>query len=183
MQKTLCGATRLTRSFNLAPVLRQYFSTARLSWMNSYKVLGVDRNSSDEQIRAAYIALSKIYHPDNDPSNPDLPSRFIEIKEAYDALGTIQRRRSYEAMIRSNDAMNYNMMRTQQYQHFARNSRDHGHHWKPEREGDVSDTVWKLSLRGRTFNVRPFALWATLFIVLLSWLVLTLIIYLLLLIF
>lgn len=57
--------------------------------MDPYKVLGVNRDATQEEIRAAYLALVKKYHPDRyqDPSLKDLADeRLKEINEAYDLL-------------------------------------------------------------------------------------------------
>ena len=54
-----------------------------------YKVLGVDKNASPEEIKQAYRKLAKKYHPDNYANNPlsDLAEeKFKEINEAYDAI-------------------------------------------------------------------------------------------------
>ncbi len=55
-----------------------------------YKVLGVSKKASDEEIKAAYRELVKKYHPDNyDASNPlrDLANeKMQEINEAYDEI-------------------------------------------------------------------------------------------------
>ena len=54
-----------------------------------YKVLGVDKNASPEEIKKVYRALAKKYHPDNYANNPlsDLAEeKFKEINEAYEAL-------------------------------------------------------------------------------------------------
>lgn len=54
-----------------------------------YKVLGVDRNASDDDIKEAYRKLAKKYHPDNYSDNPlsDLAQeKMQEINEAYDAI-------------------------------------------------------------------------------------------------
>ena len=54
-----------------------------------YKVLGVDRNASDDQIKAAYRELVKKYHPDSYVNNPlaDLASeKMKEINEAYSQI-------------------------------------------------------------------------------------------------
>ena len=54
-----------------------------------YSVLGVDRNATDDQIKAAYRELARKYHPDNYGDNPlsDLASeKMKEINEAYDAI-------------------------------------------------------------------------------------------------
>ena len=54
-----------------------------------YEVLGVSKNASDEEIKNAYRALARKYHPDNYVDNPlsDLASeKMKEINDAYDAI-------------------------------------------------------------------------------------------------
>lgn len=62
-----------------------------------YEVLGVSRNASQEQIKAAYRELVKKYHPDNYRNNPLeglAKEKMQEINEAYDMLtGTGQQAR------------------------------------------------------------------------------------------
>lgn len=57
--------------------------------MNPYKVLGVSENATQEEIRAAYLALVKKYHPDKYTDNPlkELAGeKFKEINQAYEML-------------------------------------------------------------------------------------------------
>lgn len=54
-----------------------------------YKILGVQENATDEDIKRAYRKLSKEYHPD---VNPQGAERFKEIAEAYENIGTAERR-------------------------------------------------------------------------------------------
>ena len=54
-----------------------------------YKILGVQENSNDDDIKKAYRKLSKEYHPD---VNPNGAERFKEIAEAYDNIGTKEKR-------------------------------------------------------------------------------------------
>ena len=50
-----------------------------------YKVLGILPSAAEALIRAAYRALSQIYHPDKNQS-PDAERRMREINEAYSVL-------------------------------------------------------------------------------------------------
>ena len=57
--------------------------------MNPYKVLGVSETASQEEIRAAYLALVKKYHPDKYTDNPlkELAGEKLkEINQAYEML-------------------------------------------------------------------------------------------------
>lgn len=54
-----------------------------------YRVLGVSRNASDEQIKKAYRTLSRKYHPDaniNNPNKEQAEERFKEVQQAYDQI-------------------------------------------------------------------------------------------------
>jgi len=56
---------------------------------NPYDVLGVSRNASDEEIKNAYRALARKYHPDANVNNPlaDLAEeKYKEVQEAYDLI-------------------------------------------------------------------------------------------------
>ncbi len=61
-----------------------------------YSILGVQRGASAEEIRKAYRALARQYHPDVN-TTPDAQRRFTEIQEAYDVLSDDERRREYDA--------------------------------------------------------------------------------------
>lgn len=51
-----------------------------------YEVLGVSRNATDEEIKKAYRALAKKYHPDVNPGDKNAEAKMKEINAAYDAI-------------------------------------------------------------------------------------------------
>ncbi|XP_021563910.1 vascular endothelial growth factor B [Carlito syrichta] len=68
---------------------------------NYYELLGVHPDASTEEVKRAFFTKSKELHPDRDPGNPALHSRFVELSEAYRVLSREQSRRSYDRQLRS----------------------------------------------------------------------------------
>lgn len=60
-----------------------------------YKILGVKRDASAEQIKKAYRALAKKHHPDKNPG-PESEDKFKELSEAYSVLGDENQRKKYD---------------------------------------------------------------------------------------
>ena len=58
-----------------------------------YKILGVDKKSTKDEIKKAYRSLSKKFHPD---VNPEGGERFKQIAEAYDVLSDDKKRQQYD---------------------------------------------------------------------------------------
>ena len=60
-----------------------------------YKVLGVTKDDSQEDIRKAFRKKAMDYHPDRNKSS-DAPEKFKEINEAYQVLSDAQKRSQYD---------------------------------------------------------------------------------------
>lgn len=60
-----------------------------------YKVLDIDKNSTQEEIKKAYRKLSLQYHPDRNNGNAESTKRFQEISAAYEILGDAESRENY----------------------------------------------------------------------------------------
>ncbi len=61
-----------------------------------YKVLGVDRNASADDLKKAYRKQAMKYHPDRNPNDKTAEHQFKEANEAYDVLKDDQRRAAYD---------------------------------------------------------------------------------------
>jgi len=60
-----------------------------------YKVLGVDRKATQDEIKKAYRKLARQYHPDTNKES-GAEERFKQISEAYDVLGDPEKRKNYD---------------------------------------------------------------------------------------
>lgn len=65
-----------------------------------YAVLGVSSTASDDEIKKTYRRLAKQYHPDTNRDNPKAAEKFKEISEAYNVLGSAEKRKQYDEMRR-----------------------------------------------------------------------------------
>jgi molecular chaperone DnaJ len=61
-----------------------------------YKVLGVSKEASQEEIRRSYRKLARKYHPDANRDDPKAEERFKEIQHAYEILSNPEKRREYD---------------------------------------------------------------------------------------
>jgi molecular chaperone DnaJ len=61
-----------------------------------YKILGVGKGASDEEIKKAYRKLARQYHPDRNPGDKQAEERFKEISQAHDVLSDSEKRKAYD---------------------------------------------------------------------------------------
>lgn len=62
-----------------------------------YRVLGVKRDASQDEIRKAYRRLARKYHPDANPDDPKAENHFKDVQHAYEVLSDKEKRRQYDA--------------------------------------------------------------------------------------
>ena len=70
----------------------------RKEWLEKdyYAELGVSKDASKKEIKKAFRALARDYHPDNNPDNERAETRFKEINEAYETLSDEDVRKEYD---------------------------------------------------------------------------------------
>ena len=69
--------------------------------MDYYKILGVERNATQEEIKAAYRKLAMKFHPDRNPGDKDAERQFKEVQTAYDTLHNPIEKARYDGTTRT----------------------------------------------------------------------------------
>lgn len=103
-----------------------------------YRILGVEKDATDDQIKKAYRRLSKVLHPDINPAE-DAQEQFNEVKEAYDVLIDKELRAKYEKF--SAEAENASFNPTQFHDVFDMFFGKKRSHFKAENGGNIEVNV------------------------------------------
>ncbi len=69
-----------------------------MEYKDYYKILGVERKASADEIRKAYRKLALKYHPDRNPGDKTAEERFKDLNEAYQVLSDEQKRARYDQL-------------------------------------------------------------------------------------
>lgn len=71
--------------------------TIHMAFIDYYKVLGVDKKASQDDIKKAYRKLARKHHPDMNPDNKEAHIKFQQINEANEVLSDPEKRKKYDA--------------------------------------------------------------------------------------
>lgn len=67
-----------------------------MEFIDYYKVLGLDKNSKEAEIKKAYRKLARKYHPDLNPNDAEAEKKFKQINEANEVLSDPEKRKKYD---------------------------------------------------------------------------------------
>jgi curved DNA-binding protein len=67
-----------------------------MAFIDYYKILGVDKNIPQKDVKRAYLKRAKQFHPDLHPDDPKAKAKFQALNEAYDVIGDPEKRKKYD---------------------------------------------------------------------------------------
>jgi molecular chaperone DnaJ len=87
-----------------------------------YKILGVDRGATKDDVRKAYRKLARKYHPDINPGNKDAESKFKDLSVAYDVLSDEKKRKLYDEFGEAGLAAGFDAEKARSYEQWRQQS-------------------------------------------------------------
>src|SRR5690348_3465324 len=67
-----------------------------MDFVDYYKILGVDKSASQDDIKKAYRKLARKHHPDLNPNDKEAHKKFQQINEANEVLSDPEKRKKYD---------------------------------------------------------------------------------------
>lgn len=80
-------------------LLRSRAVLSRIARKTHYKTLGIDVNSDKKEIKSAYLAKAREFHPDKNQGDPNAGDRFRKIQEAYETLSDVDLKSEYDRTV------------------------------------------------------------------------------------
>lgn len=67
-----------------------------MAFVDYYKILGVDKNIPQADVKKAYLKRTKQFHPDLHPDDPKAKAKFQALNEAYEVISDPEKRKKYD---------------------------------------------------------------------------------------
>ncbi len=67
-----------------------------MTYIDYYKVLGINKKATENEIKKAYRKMARKYHPDLNPNDKEAEHKFKEINEANEVLSNPENRKKYD---------------------------------------------------------------------------------------
>ena len=77
--------------------MSQFHASSRVLKEDFYKILGVQRGATKDEIKKSYRNMAKKYHPDLNKDDKKAAEKFAEVSEAYEILEDDEKRQRYDA--------------------------------------------------------------------------------------
>jgi curved DNA-binding protein len=105
-----------------------------MEFIDYYKILGIEKNASEDDIKKAYRKLARKLHPDLNPNDKDAHKKFQQINEANEVLSDTEKRKKYDQYGKDwKHADQFEQQRQQQQQYTG------GQQFSGESDGDFSN--------------------------------------------
>lgn len=116
-----------------------------------YATLGLGRDASQEELKAAYRKLARQYHPDVNPNDPKAEEKFKEVSFAWDVLSDEEKRKRYDEFGTDGLADGFDPEQARAYRRYRDRAGRSPYHQSFEGEVDLEDL-----LSGLFGDRRPF---------------------------
>lgn len=111
-----------------------------MTFIDYYKILGIDKSASTDEVKKAYRKLARKYHPDVNPNNKEAEQKFIQINEAHEVLSDSEKRKKYDKYGKDwQHAEEFERAQKQQGQSQGYQGQSHQSQSGAFNEGDFSD--------------------------------------------
>jgi curved DNA-binding protein len=107
-----------------------------MEFIDYYKVLGIDKNASDDDIKKAYRKLARKLHPDLNPNDKAAHQKFQQINEANEVLSDAEKRKKYDTY--GKDWQHADQFEQQKKSRGSQSTFSGGQQFYEEGEGDFS---------------------------------------------
>jgi molecular chaperone DnaJ len=87
-----------------------------------YKILGVERTASQDDVRKAYRKLARKFHPDINPGNKEAEEKFKDVSVAYEVLSDPEKRKLYDEFGEAGLASGFDAEKARSYQQWRQQS-------------------------------------------------------------